>query len=1455
MNFYRDSHLASFFKMLNLDDMKSFKESFIVDDQIIFKENNHGIPVYKFTIGSFSMPSVEDFFTLLLTVSEIKNQIFKIKFNITSKFFDPSEIKKYIIRIHEVYGGLNNLYTFLTKTGEIKADINNQNYLVEIKETLDKEETTKLYEPEISKVNEFLHKIGLNWFNLVLHVNQIVNIEEYNKKINEKKNEELKLFIKKMEENEKNNNLISFNVPKTKFHRPSKNYVKMKIDEINSNQSLYTKTDVNTVGEVFKTDYSISKNGYHIYTFVVTDYNDAIEVKKISKAVIEELPKKGDTIEIFGTIENDFRNRRFIMLDNFVKTAKLFEDKKDIYERKRVELNTRSKMNTMDGILEAKEILDIASKYGHKAVALVDNTSVQNFPKFFSESKKSGVKPIYGVTFNVIHKNNMAVIGKVPDSQLRDVEYVSFDIETTHLSPYVGDIIEFGASIVKDGKITEKFQFFLKSKEKLSDFTKELTKISDEMLEKQGLEQIDGLLKIRSILDNKVAVAHNAQFDYNFIFEKLKQYNIELPNTTFIDSLIISRLLFPDKSKHRLENYCAYLEVEYSRDVAHRADYDAEVLANAWRGSFQKLQDLKITNFRELYEYKDNSLYDKTRAANITVLALNQQGLKELFELVTFALTDNFYKEPKLFYEDLPKSKNLLIGSSGIQGDLIDSLLYSSKDKIDYYMNYFDYIEIPAPQNFRHKVKYGEFSEKEIEELLKYLVLRSKEKNKIPVAIGDVRYESKKDLSVYSILVNSKGIGGVAHYLYNYDKEVKLQLPYNDFLTTDEMIQEFRFLNDIKLIEEIVIDNTNKIADLVEEIEVIKKDLYTPKFDDSTTKLPELVYKTAHEIYGEKLPEIVEERIKKEIEPILKYGFDVVYWISHILVKKSLDNGYLVGSRGSVGSSLVATLSGITEINPLEPHYICEICKHFELAKVPGITSGFDLEEKNCPNCNKLMKRDGQSIPFETFLGFNADKVPDIDLNFSGDYQPVIHDEVKRLFGDGHTFRAGTISTIAEKTAYGYIKAVNEEQGLNYSPLFIEFLSKKLEGVKKTTGQHPGGIIIIPKEFSVEDFTPVNYPANDMSSTWKTTHFEYRAIHDNVLKLDILGHVDPMAIKMLEKLTGLNVKKDIPVKDEKVIAIFSNTNSLGIKPEDIGGETTGALGIPEFGTGFVRQMLSKANPNSFADLVSLSGLSHGTNVWLNNAHDLIVNEGLTLKDVICCRDDIMIYLMGKGVEPSLSFKVMEQVRKGKSITAEQEKELLAKNVETWYIESMKKIEYMFPKAHATAYVLMAWRIAWFKVYYPLEFYATFFTTRCEAFDLVTMMNDYNANKINNKITEINSKDKKDRSTKEQNLIPTLELAREMYCRGYKISNINIYKSLEVEWVVDKANKALIPPFSVIDGLGYNAAHTIITAREERPFLSIEDFKKRTSINQTQFKDMHELGVFEEMDETDQMRLF
>ncbi|WP_235666639.1 PolC-type DNA polymerase III [Mycoplasmopsis gallopavonis] len=810
-----------------------------------------------------------------------------------------------------------------------------------------------------------------------------------------------------------------------------------------------------------------------------------------------------------------------------------------------------------------------------------------------------------------------------------------------------------------------------------------------------------------------------------------------------------------------------------------------------------------------------------------------------------------------MFWEDLPKDhENLLIGSGGLKSELIDALLYSSDLKLNELIQRFDYIEVPHPDAFLHYIDENDFTYSQILKLLKLLIQRAQKFGKTVVAIGDVRYENQNDQIFYKSLVYSKGIGNTAHFLFNYGKAKAdtLKIPQLYFPTTDEMLDKFSFLKDQALIEDIVINNTHKIANLIDDnIIVIHDKLYTPKFDDSHIKLKELVYQTAHQMYGNPLPKIIKDRLEQEINPILEYGFDVIYWISHILVKKSNDSGYLVGSRGSVGSSLVATMAGITEVNPLPPHYVCPQCKHFELANIEGITSGFDLDDKTCNSCQITMIKDGQTIPFETFLGFKADKVPDIDLNFSGEFQPEVHNEVKRLFGDSHTLRAGTISTIKSKTGFGYIKKACEEYGFTYSNNFIDFLSTKIEGVKRTTGQHPGGIIIIPKEYDVAEFTPINYPADDISLDWKTTHFDFHAIHDNVLKLDLLGHLDPTAIRMLEKLTGLDVKKDVPKKDPKVLSLFYETDALGISPQAIGGEITGALGLPEFGTNFVRKMLYEAKPTSFADLISLSGLSHGTDVWSNNAQELIKNQGMTIKDVISCRDDIMVYLINKGVDPLNSFKIMEQVRKGKSITPEQEEELKKFNVPSWYIESMKKIKYMFPKAHATAYVLMAWRIAWFKLYHPLAYYATFFTTRVQEFDVEVLENDFGAKKINAKLKELDAI--KNKKVNDKELIQTLEIARELYARGFKISKINLEKSLANEWVIDAANGALIPPFASIKGIGVSVAEKIVQAREESDFRSKEDFKKRSTINSTLFKTIDELGVLESLNETDQMTLF
>ncbi|TNK83519.1 PolC-type DNA polymerase III [Mycoplasmopsis pullorum] len=1447
---YNDQNFSNFAQNIDLPFLESFTSIIMKEEMEIEEKDGQNYYHVDYIFDEKGMPTPSDLFAFLNFISSKNPQIvphisFKTDSNvsvsslpITKDFiiylFNFSKIfKDALVESELFYSDESQNWTFVTNISNFKD--------------IDK---------FVAKISKMLRNSGFVDFSMSVEQKNLQTIEEIssiemNKDID---------FLKHLQQS-KNENELKEKIAQNKWDfrsRKSKEYINLEISKINEEVEIPNNFFVNTKGLIFKNDYTVTQKGFHIYTYSITDHTDAIEIKHFFREPNPDgLIPVGKYIEVFGTVNKNYNNAKQIYADSIVITDGDVQTREDNANLKRVELSVRSKMNTMDGLLKPEEIVLAAKKFGHNAVALVDSDGVQGFPEFYSSSKKQGVKPIYGVSFKTTFENLGTVTSNFPNSTLRDYDYVAFDIETTGLSPKVHEIIEFGAVFIKDNEIINKEQFFIKAQKPLSAFTYELTKINDELLEKEGISLDKGLKRIYEILNNNVAIAHNVSFDKNFIFEKFNQNNIPLPNTTFLDTLMVSRILFPYKRSHSLGSFCQNLGIDYNENEAHRADYDAEVLGKVWRASLSQLSNININTFEDLYNYKSPESYSKWSLKEVTVIALNQKGLKELFDLVTLAQTTRYYNTPKLFFSDLKKSPNLLIGSGALKGHLIDALLYLSEQELDSLMPFFDYIEIPPVQDFNHKIEYGDFTKVEIENLLLHLYKKAVQWNKIPVAVGDVRYVDEKDQILHKILVHSKGIGNEVHYLFERKRKNNIRIPMQNYLTTEEMKQQFSFLPSSKIIEDVVVNNTNKIADMVEEIEVIKKDLYTPVFDNSKQNLHDLVYKTAHEKYGENLPTIVKERIEKELTPILKYGFDVVYWISHKLVKKSVDNGYLVGSRGSVGSSLVATLSGITEVNPLEPHYICPKCKHFELANIPSIKSGFDLDDKNCPNCvDVIMDKDGQTIPFETFLGFNADKVPDIDLNFSGEYQSTIHAEVRRLFGEKHTFRAGTISTVAAKTAYRFVKEMVEEQKWKISDSFVEYLASKIEGVKRTTGQHPGGIIIIPKEFDVEDFTPVNFPAEEPSSDWKTTHFDFHAIHDNVLKLDILGHVDPTAIRMLENLTGINVKKDIPKKDPKVMSIFTSTEALGVKPEDIGGDKTGALGIPEFGTQFVRKMLQEANAQSFADLVSLSGLSHGENVWLNNAQSLIKEKNFSLKDVICCRDDIMDYLINKGIDPLFSFKIMEQVRKGKGISAEQEEELVKNSVPDWYIDSMKKIKYMFPKAHATAYVLMAWRIAWFKVYYPLEYYATYLTTRIENFEIATMINDdKKATKIQQRIKEILDKDMKDRTTKENKLIPCFEIARELYARGFSISNIDLHRSLDTQWVVDREAKKLIPPFSTIDGLGISVAKSIVDARNEREFISVNDFKKRTLVNNTQMKSLRDLGVFEQVNETDQLILF
>ncbi|ADE19965.1 PolC-type DNA polymerase III [Mycoplasma crocodyli] len=1442
--YYQDETFNKFMEFLHVPKIPTLREAFI-PEPIHFEFVNEQY-IFYVNISIPSVPKISDFDILLKRLKVSNGQKFIVNFKIINSINDAQYMKDYILYIIENFQELEWIklriddFTF------------NANHTIPSWRLCYYDESLKLnVESACEFINRELNKIGFLGFNIY------PDYLEYVQNKNTESLQNLQDLIDEKLRKIKTEDVVFSKIGTKKFTKNTrnKNYLKRTIEQIN-NDEIEEKTRVSFNGYVYKSDYSVSKNEKHIYTFSITDYKDAIEVKWFLN---EQLDKDrtvnvGDFVFVEGSLSKNMRDVVFVFADD---VAKQKDNKKiitDDSEIKRVELNTKSKMNTMDGILTPIQLINKAKELGHRAVALLDSNSVQGFPDFYNAAKKAKIKPILGATFSTIPQSNNSVSNFQKDGILKEQEYVCFDIETTGLSPRYHELIEFGATIIKNGSVISREQFFIKAKNSLSAFTINLTGITDQMLKNEGLELKPALLKISKLFENRIAVAHNSTFDMNFLFQKFLDNKMEIPKTTFIDTLVVSRLLFSKDSKHRLENYVGRLGIIYNSDAAHRADYDAEILANAWIPSMNLLAEININTIVELRDYKSNQLYFKKFSDDVSVIALNQKGLKELFNFVSLSLTERMYNQPKIFFEDIKRSKNILVGSSTLNGLVINALFFKNDTELRNYIEKFDYIEIPCLSNFKHWIEYGDFKEEDIKNALKYLVKTAKEMKKIVVAVGDVRYINETEKTAYSLLVYAKAIGGDRHYLFDYKRKHDLKLPERFYLTTEQMIEEFSFLED-KLAYEIVVENTNLITDKINEIEVIKKDLYTPKFDDSPTKLKDLVYKTAREKYGEKLPEIVENRIKKEINPILKYGYDVIYWISHKLVKKSIDNGYLVGSRGSVGSSLVATLSGITEVNPLPPHFVCPKCKKFELIDNLKISSGFDLDDKECEKCKITMDKDGQTIPFETFLGFEADKVPDIDLNFSGDYQGEIHNEIRRLFGENHTFRAGTIATAASKTSYGYIKNALDESGKKISSTFVDYLTSIIEGVKRGTGQHPGGIIIIPKEYSVEDFTPINFPGNDVESDWKTTHFDFHAIHDNVLKLDILGHDDPTAIKMLERLTGVDVKKDIPKKDKKVMSIFTSPAALGINSSQIGGEPTGALGIPEFGTPFVRKMLEQAKAKSFADLISLSGLSHGTDVWLNNAQSLIKEKGHTIDQVISCRDDIMVYLIKHGVDSLYAFKIMEQVRKGKGITEEQEQDLRKNKIPQWYIDSMKKIKYMFPKAHATAYVLMAWRIAWFKVYKPLEYYATFFTTRCDVFDVANMCEDFKITKINNRIAEINSKPINEISAKEANLIPVLEIARELYARGFTISKISITKSLEKEWVIDYQNKTIIPPFSALDSLGDSTAYSITQARKEKPFISKEDFANRTSVSKTQYAEFEKLGVFKELPESDQNTLF
>jgi DNA polymerase-3 subunit alpha (Gram-positive type) len=1246
-------------------------------------------------------------------------------------------------------------------------------------------------------------------------------------------------------------------------------------------------------GKVIKKQTRISKAGRKIYDIAITDSSSSVPCLMFSKsddwnpfddlptdveadiaAMKESIIGVGDWVALKGNYNfSNFDKSYTFYIDRYQKIESRDVEILDEEEVRRVELHTHTKMSTMDGVSEAKDYIKLASKWKWDAIAITDHLGVQSFPDAFAALKNVNngkpdaekLKLIYGSEINVVDEN-IWYVKNAKHEKLRDAKFIVFDLETTGLSPEYDEVIEFGANIYnyKTGEST-RHDILIKPKNKISAFTTELTHITNEMLDDKEPIEV-AFKKIYELISGGILVAHNANFDFNFLNCLSQRLGYGELTNTVIDTLTLSRVLIPNSKSHRLGTVAKNYHIVYDEKIAHRADYDAEVLTHVFEHMWSEAKKITPIDFDDDWNNLapsnpfENANYIRSRGAHVNVIAKNKEGLKDLYKIISTSHTKEFMGSPKLFLKTLKEFKNknnILLGSACVNGSVFENARTGTKEMLAEAISLFDFIEIQPLSVYKDLIQKNDLTLERLQFIVKEIILEAKRQNKIIVATGDVHYASKDLKKIREIYIHTKGLGGKAHPLYDYKQRVT-DYPEQHLRTTSEMLKEWSWLEDSQLIFEIVVTNSKLIASMVEKnIEPVKSGSYPPVIKDADKLLQDECYKNARLMYGNKLPDIVKERLERELGSIIKHGFAVVYWISHLLVKRSLDDGYLVGSRGSVGSSLVATTSGITEVNPLRAHYRCEKCCYSDFETPTEFKCGFDLPKKDCPQCGTELIGDGHDIPFETFLGFDGDKVPDIDLNFSGEYQPKAHDFTKEIFGEDNVYRAGTISTVADKTAFGYVRGYMEKTNPHYESIpkvEVERLASMVAGTKRTTGQHPGGIIILPNEYEIEDFTPVNYPADDTSSSWKTTHFDFHSIHDNLLKMDILGHVDPTALRMLQDLTGIDPKK-IPTNDENVYKLFTSVEPLGITPDKLEGERTGALGLPEFGTGFVRGMLNDTKPKTFADLVQLSGLSHGTDVYLGNAQTLIQNGTATISTVIGCRDEIMVYLMAKGLDSSLAFTIMESVRKGKGVQPGWIEEMKKHEVPDWYIDSCTKIKYMFPKAHATAYVLMAYRVAWFKIYYPIEYYATYFSTRIDAFDLESVINGEET--VLKSLREIRKRiaSNEQVTTKEQQLIPVYEILLEMFSRGIKMNNIdfNISESTKfVVWENKDGGKVIYPPFNTIDSLGEAVGDSIVNARRDHQIKSVVDLKNRTQVTQTQMNIFKKLKIIDSLVDDEQM---
>lgn len=1288
------------------------------------------------------------------------------------------------------------------------------------------------------------------------------SIAEAQKKV-EVERAELAKNISSTQSNGNNNysaGTFNGNNSKSSFRRESKTKeIKDKSMPIVDFYTLYDGELCTVEGEIFFVEDRTTRNGKILRTIMLNDNTSSMTAKIFMDSEDSLILKEGQYVKINGKLQVDtFSNNEKIMMINSINLLEKTKNKRiDTAEEKMVELHTHSKMSEMVGVTDIEDLIKRAKEYGHSHIAITDYSVVHSYPsayKMIKNIKKAAqenektIDIIFGCEMYMVDDEE-DMISNPKNVTIDEEEYIVFDLETLGLNSHKNEIIEIGAAKVKGGKIVDTFGRLINPQKRVPTKITEITGITTEMLvDKPTIEPV--LKEFINFIGDAVLVAHNAPFDMGFIKRDIKKYmNIDF-SPSVIDTLQMARDLYPELKNHGLANMNKVLGL--SLDNHHRAVDDAQATAKMFIIFLEKYKEKGIENVSDINKAFEFN-YKKQSLKNIMVLVKNQVGLKNLYRLISESHIDYFGgKKARIPRSEINKYRDgLVIGSSLTvhhmnSGELSELYLRNDIEKIEKNIEFYDYIELLPKSAYNELFDKDETgaiaSYNDVEEMNKYFYDLGKRKNKIVTASSNVHYLEENEDLLRAILLFGSGT------VYR-ENQYKINNGFY-FRTTNEMLEEFSYLGE-DIAKEVVVKNTQLIASMIEPVQPIPSGFYPPKIENAEETVREMTYEKAYRIYGNPLPEIVSARLERELKAIIGNGFSVLYLSAQKLVKKSLDNGYLVGSRGSVGSSLVAFMMGITEVNALYPHYICDNpeCKHSEFIEREGV--GIDLEDKICPKCGQKYRKDGYSIPFEVFMGFDGDKVPDIDLNFSGEYQSEIHRYCEELFGKENVFKAGTISTLADKNAEAYVRKYFEENNLPIVKAETIRLGKLCQGAKKTTGQHPGGMIVLPKENSIYEFCPVQRPANDETSESTTTHYDYHVMDEQLVKLDILGHDDPTTIKLLQEYTNIEIK-DIPLADKETLKIFSSTESLGVTKEDIGSEI-GTYGIPEFGTDFVRQMLIDTRPTTFAELVRISGLSHGTDVWLNNAQEFVRAGEATLKEIITVRDDIMNYLIDQGIEKVTAFKIMEFVRKGRPSKepegwAKYSDLMKEKGVKDWYIESCRRIKYMFPKGHAVAYVMMAMRIAYFKVHHPLAFYAAYLSRKADDFDMETMSRGILAKE---KYNELIKEPKLDPKKKNEKAI--CEIVMEMEARNIELLPVDIYKSNGKKFTIED-DKIRIPLIG-ISGLGGAVIENIERERELGKFISIEDLKRRSKMSQTVADKLKQLGAISDLSETNQISLF